>query len=101
MLLSWPEGSASLDPNGLIDGGHILSVWLLKLQYSDTKLDPFVATDIAPWIPQACRSEVVFNTEFQKRSSKATKPIGCPKRLSELIFRGPLESPSFVCRDAP
>ena len=100
--MTWPEESASLDLHGQVDTdgwwSHLERLAIEAAVFKDTKLDPFVATDIAPWIPPACRSVVVFNTEFQKKSSKTTKPIGCPKKLSELISNGqysPLESQSL------
>ena len=73
--------------------------------FKEAGSEPILATQIAPWIPPVCRSQLQLNSEFQKKSSAPVKLTGCPKKLGSLIRRGeynPLEvqqlSTEMLCR---
>lgn len=94
--LKWPEDST------LISGEVETEDWWSGLErsaieaaiFKEAKLEPILATQIAPWIPPMCRGPVQLNSEFQKKSSGTVRLMGCPKKLGALIRRGqynPLE----------
>ena len=79
LQLQWPDlkDTTVTDSFGEVDAD---SWWSLlecsaieSAIFKDTKPRPFLATDIAPWIPPACRAPVIINTEFQKKNSNSTK----------------------------
>lgn len=68
--------------------------------FRSSTVEPIFADEIAPWLPPSCRGRVI-NTEHLKKSNKDTTtgvPVGCPKKLAELIRKGvydPLKISSF------
>ena len=90
--LTWPEMSSSTSPpSGLVDTEQ----WWSSLEYraiegatyKEVEMEPILGTEIAPWIPPACRSRLQYNTQHQKESSGGLQLVGCPKQLAECIRR--------------
>ena len=65
--------------------------------FKAAEMEPIVATSIAPWIAPCARGLVTYNTEYLQGSTSSVvtsaRPMGCPKRLSDLIRKGVYMTP--------
>ena len=87
----WEQPEAKVGPLDVDKWWREIESKILEaIVFKSTRVEPVVATRIAPWIPPSCRGEVV-NTEYLKSSRQendSTSHIGCPKMLAELIRKG-------------
>ena len=96
LQLKWPDSTTEVSSQVHTEGWWC-SLEFLAIEaavFKEVKLEPVLATEIVPWIPPMCRGPVQYNSEFQKKSSKAVLLVGCPKKLGGLIRTGqynPLE----------
>ena len=66
------------------------------LVFKDIELEKVKAVNIAPWLAPACRGHTI-NTEHLKSNSHRSHPtpVGCPKTLARMIFRGEYDPPNL------